>query len=149
MAVIRARHEAASGRTKIEQQNAEQARLLDLVRMLELPVLSVGAGLLVVPLVGSLDDRRITALQHQLFAQIAAQRAHSVVLDITAITSVDETIATALLQTAQGVQLLGAQTLLSGMRAEVAHTIAALGQDLSSIRSVANLGQAIKAVQRA
>jgi len=48
----------------------------------------------------------------------------------------------------KGVQLLGAQTLLSGMRAEVAHTIATLGQDLSGIRSVTNLGQAIKAVQR-
>ncbi len=101
-----------------------------------------------VPLVGSLDSRRIAALQQHLFAQITAQRAHSVVLDITAITAVDETIATALLQTAQGVQLLGAQTLLSGMRAEVAHTIATLGEDLSSLRSVTNLGQAIKAVQR-
>jgi len=46
-----------------EQQSAEQARLLDLVRALELPVLSVGAGVLVVPLVGSMDSRRIAALQ--------------------------------------------------------------------------------------
>ena len=79
---------------------------------------------------------------------MSVNKLDNVVLDISAITAVDETIATALLQTAQGVQLLGAQTLLSGMRAEVAHTIATLGEDLSSIRSVANLGQAIKAVQR-
>jgi anti-anti-sigma regulatory factor len=144
-----ARREADTARTEIEQRSAEQARLLDLVRTLELPVLSVGAGLLVVPLVGTLDSRRIAALQQHLFAQVTAQRAHSVVLDITAITTVNETIATALLQTAQGVRLLGAQTLLSGMRAEVAHTIASLGEDLSSLRSVTNLGQAIKAIQRA
>jgi rsbT co-antagonist protein RsbR len=142
-----ARREADTIRAELEHQNAEQARLLELVRALELPVLSVGAGLLVVPLVGNLDSRRVAALQQHLFAQITAQRAHSVVLDITAITAVDETIATALLQTAQGVRLLGAQTLLSGMRAEVAHTIATLGKDLSSIRSVTNLGQAIKSVQ--
>lgn len=54
---------------------------------------------------------------------MSVNKLDSVVLDITAITAVDETIATALLQTAQEVQLLGAQTLLSGMRAEVVHTI--------------------------
>jgi len=64
---------------------------------------------------------------------------HGVVLDITASSAIDQTIATALLQTAQGVRLLGAQTLLSGMRAEVAHTIATLDADLSGIRSVTNL----------
>jgi rsbT co-antagonist protein RsbR len=142
-----ARREASLARAELEHQNDEQARLLELVRTLELPVLSVGAGLLVVPLVGDLDSRRVAALQHDLFTQIAEQRAHTVVLDITAISAVDETIATALLQTAQGVRLLGAQTLLSGMRAEVAHTIATLGQDLSSIRSVTNLGQAIQAAR--
>jgi anti-anti-sigma regulatory factor len=142
-----ARREASAAQAELERQNAEQARLLELVRALELPVLSVGTGLLVVPLVGDLDSRRVAALQHDLFTQIAAQRAHTVVLDITAISAVDEMIATALLQTAQGIRLLGAQTLLSGMRAEVAHTIAALGQDLSSIRSVTNLGQAIEAAR--
>jgi anti-anti-sigma regulatory factor len=145
---VSARVEADAARAEIEHQHAEQGRLLELVRTLELPVISVGAGLLVVPLVGNLDSRRIAAIQQHLFTQVAAQRAHAVVLDITAISAVDETIAAALLQTAQGVRLLGAQTLLSGMRAEVAQTIATLGEDLSSIRSVANLGQAIEAVQR-
>jgi rsbT co-antagonist protein RsbR len=124
------------------------SRERDLVRLLELPVLSVGAGLLVVPLVGNLDSRRIAALQQHLFAQVTAQRAHTVVLDITAISAVDVTIAAALIQTAQGVRLLGAQMLLSGMRAGVAQAISALDVDLAGIRSVINLGQAIAAAQR-
>jgi len=124
------------------------SRERDLVRLLELPVLSVGAGLLVVPLVGNLDSRRIAALQQHLFAQVTAQRAHTVVLDITAISAVDVTIAAALIQTAQGVRLLGAQMLLSGMRAGVAQAISALDVDLAGIRSVINLGQAIEAAQR-
>jgi len=124
------------------------SRERDLVRLLELPVLSVGAGLLVVPLVGNLDSRRIAALQQHLFAQVTAQRAHTVVLDITAISAVDVTIAAALIQTARGVRLLGAQMLLSGMRAGVAQAISALDVDLAGIRSVINLGQAIEAAQR-
>jgi rsbT co-antagonist protein RsbR len=143
-----ARAETEAARAEVERRSAEQERLLDLVHALELPVLSVGDGLLVVPLVGTLDSRRITAIQQHLFAQVTAQRAHTVVLDITAISAVDATIAATLLQTAQGVRLLGAQTLLSGMRAEVANTIAKLGEDLSSIRSVTNIGQAIEIVQR-
>jgi rsbT co-antagonist protein RsbR len=143
-----ARHEADAARSELERQHAEQARLLELVRTLELPVLSVGTGLLVMPLVGNLDSRRIVALQQHLFAEVVDQRAHTVVLDITAINAIDQSTATALLQTAQGVRLLGAQTLLSGMRAEVAQMIAALGEDLSGLRSIANISQAIEAVQR-
>ena len=142
------RAEAEAARSEIERRSAEQARLLDLVRTLELPVISVGAGLLVVPLVGHLDSRRVEAIQQQLFEEVTAQHAHTVVLDVTGINAVDATVAEALLQTAQGARLLGAQTLLSGVRAEVAQTIVALGADLSGIRSVTNLGQAIEAVQR-
>ena len=142
-----ARRDADAARAEIEQQHAEQARLLELVRTLELPVLSVGAGLLVVPLVGSLDSRRIAALQQHLFAQVTALHAHGVVLDITAISATDQTIAAALLQTAQGVRLLGAHAAEQRLRAEVAHTIATLDADLSGIRSVTNLGQAIKELQ--
>ena len=42
-------------------------------------LISVGAGLLVVPLVGSLDSRRIAGFQQQLFEQVVAQCAHAVV----------------------------------------------------------------------
>jgi rsbT co-antagonist protein RsbR len=141
------RAEAEDARAEIERRSAEQARLLDLVRTLELPVLSVGTGLLVVPLVGNLDSRRMQAIQQQLFDKVTAQHAHTVVLDITGISAVDAAVAEALLQTARGVRLLGAQTLLSGIRAEVAQTIVALGTDLAGIRSVTNLGQAIAAMQ--
>lgn len=143
-----ARAEAEAARAEVERRSAEQEQLLDLVRTLELPVISVGTGLLVVPLVGNLDSRRLGAIQQQLFKEVTAQRAHTVVLDITGISAVDATVAEALLQTAQGVRLLGAQTLLSGMRAEVAQTIATLGTDLAGIHSVTNLGQAIESARR-
>jgi anti-anti-sigma regulatory factor len=140
-----ARAEAEAAHAEIERRSIEQEQLLDLVRTLELPIMSVGAGVLVAPLVGSLDARRVAAIQQHLFAQVQAQRAHTVVLDITGISAVDAAIAQALIETAQGARLLGAQTLLSGIRAEVAKTIAALGSDMAGIRSVANLGQALEA----
>jgi anti-anti-sigma factor len=143
-----ARAEAEAARAEIEQRSADQARLLDLVQTLELPVLSVGQGVLIVPLVGSIDSRRIDEIQRRLLQNVMQRRAHTVVLDVTGISLIDTTIARRLLQIAQAVRLLGAQTLLSGISAHVAQTLVSLGVALDDLQPVADLDQALAAIQQ-
>ena len=140
-----ARIEAEAARAEVERlQQSEQQRLLSLVQSLELPVISVGQNILTVPLVGDLDSRRAANIQKRLLEEVARQRAEVVVLDVTGITLLDTAVAQSLIETARAVQLLGARTFMSGMRAEVAHTLVGLNVDLSDIQSVANLGEALE-----
>lgn len=138
-----ARAEAEAARAETEARSAELRRLLELVQALELPVIPIGHDVLVTPLVGNLDSRRIEAIQRRLLDMVARQRAHTVILDVTGISVIDTTVARALLNTAQAVRLLGAQTLISGISANIAQTLVGLGVALDNIRTVSDLGQAL------
>jgi rsbT co-antagonist protein RsbR len=138
-----AQAQAQAARAEIEQRVLEQQRLLELVQTLELPVLSVDSGVLVVPLVGNLDSRRMNALRNEVLHMVSRQRAQTVILDITGITVIDTLVAKALTETAQAIRLLGARTLVSGMRPSVAQTLVCLDTGLQDLYSVANLGAAL------
>jgi anti-anti-sigma factor len=140
-----ARAEAEAARAEIERlQQAEQQRLIQLVQSLELPIIRVGQQILAVPLVGDLDSRRATIIRERLLEEVARQRAQAVVLDVTAISLLDTSVAQSLIETAQAVRLLGARTLLSGIRPEVAQTLVGLDIDFGAMQSVANLGEALE-----
>jgi rsbT co-antagonist protein RsbR len=124
---------------RVEQQAAEQARLIELVHDLEIPVIPLLEGVLVLPIVGHLDSRRMRHLTQTLLERIAADHAHTVLLDLTAISLLDTDTANHLLKLTSGVRLLGARCILSGIRADVAQTLVSLGISWSNIKTVASL----------
>ena len=139
-----ARVEAEEARAEAEQRFVDQKRLLELVQSLELPIISIGQGVLAAPLVGSLDTERIAAIQKRLLDNVASQRARIVILDVTGITMMDAQVAQALLQTAQAVRLLGAKTIMSGIGANSAQILAGLDVELTDIQTVSDMGQALE-----
>lgn len=139
-----ARVEAEQARAEAEMRFIDQKRLLELVQSLELPIISIGQGILAAPLVGSLDSKRIAAIQKRLLESVASQRAHIVILDVTGITMMDDHVAHALLQTAQAVRLLGARTVMSGISANTAQTLAGLDVQFDEIQTVSDMGQALE-----
>jgi rsbT co-antagonist protein RsbR len=131
-------------RTAVLQQKVDELRTAhDTVRMLSVPALPVLPGVLVLPLIGAFDSRRIADLHRTTLNAVEQRRAKSVIFDVTGIPSMDTHTAQALLQTAAAVRLLGAQPWLVGLRAEVAQTIVELGIDLRAFRISASLESAI------
>jgi anti-anti-sigma regulatory factor len=131
---------------QIQQQAAEQAQLLSLVRELETPVIPVLDGVLVLPLVGHLDPQRIAHLSATLLEKIHQQRAHMLLLDLTGVSTFDHATATDLLGLVAGVRLLGADVMLTGIRAEVAQMLASLNLPLGGLRTAASLQSGIRQV---
>ena len=144
-----ARAEAEAARAEAETRSAEQRRLLDLVQSLEVPIIPIGRDVLLAPLVGNFDARRIAASQRLLLDMVARQRAHTVICDVTGISVIDTDVARALIATAQSVRLLGAQTLISGISANIAQTLVSLGVGLDVVQTVGDLGQALDVARAA
>jgi anti-anti-sigma factor len=117
------------------------------VRDLSAPVLPVRRGVLVAPLVGSLDTERAAALSENVLASIERERARHIVLDITGVPVVDTHVAQALLRVAQAARLLGARPALVGVRPEVAQTMVALGVDVGELATYSDLQEALGALQ--
>ncbi|MDZ4717088.1 MAG: STAS domain-containing protein [Roseiflexaceae bacterium] len=137
-------HNATQRESVLAETLADLQATQLLVRELSAPVIPVLAGVLVVPLVGSIDETRATGLSQHVLAQVEQQRAHTAIIDVTGVPLIDTHVAQTLLRTAAAVRLLGAQTFLVGVRPEVAQTIVSLGANLQAIPTFASLQEAVE-----
>jgi len=114
------------------------------IRELSAPVLSVLPGVLVVPMIGVLDAERAQIFGDQVLSQVQQQRSRAVILDVTGVPIIDTHVAGLLVNVASALRLLGAETLLVGIRPEIAQTMVALNIDLQSIRVYPRLREAVQ-----
>ena len=66
------------------------------------------------------------------------------ILDISGVPAVDSLVAQHLIKTVSATRLMGAECIISGIRAEIAQTIVHLGIDLSNIKTKATLASALQ-----
>ena len=113
------------------------------LRQLSTPLVPIRDDVVAMPLIGAIDPGRADRVLEVLLAGISGGRVRVAILDVTGVVDLDEQVAGALVRTGHAVRLLGAQMVLSGIRAEVARTLVEIGADLSGIVTCANLQAAI------
>jgi rsbT co-antagonist protein RsbR len=118
------------------------------IRELSTPVLQVRDRLLILPIIGAVDTPRARQLTEQLLGAIKANRARVVVIDITGVASVDETVANHLVQTVEAARLMGASAVITGLSSKIAQTIVDLGVDLGMLRTVGDLQGGLEEAER-
>jgi rsbT co-antagonist protein RsbR len=118
------------------------------MRELSTPVLLLRDRLLILPIIGVLDSARARQLTEQLLTAIRDNRATVVVIDITGVATVDETVANHLVQTVEASRLMGASTILTGLSSEIAQTLVDLGVDLSMMKTVGDLQGGLEEAER-
>lgn len=114
------------------------------IRELGVPVLPVNDGILVIPLVGTFETDRIQELRDRSLQAVQRLGAHHLVLDMTGVTIVDRELAHGVLEVAQAVRLLGAHTVLVGVRPEMAEALVSLGVNFETLHTAATLQEGLK-----
>lgn len=114
-----------------------------MVRELSTPLMPIADGVVVMPIIGSVDSQRAQAIMEVTLEGITAHTAEVVILDITGVRVVDTQVAGALLRTAKAAQLLGAEVVLTGISAEIAQTLVQIEADLGHIITRRSLQQGI------
>jgi rsbT co-antagonist protein RsbR len=115
---------------------------------LSTPVLQVRERLLILPIIGVLDEQRAQQLTEQLLRGIRTHRAKVVVIDITGVPEVDEVVANHLVQTVDASRLMGAGVIITGLSSEIAQTLVTIGVDLSKMEAVGDLQGGIEEAER-
>jgi len=128
-------------------QNAEQQRLLDVISELETPVIPLGRGVLLIPLIGSLDVRRAEAACARILTNVIERRAQQVILDLIGVALTDSVAASQLLKIVQSVRLLGSEVLFTGIKGEMAQMLVQSGIDVRRFLCVATLEAAIESMK--
>ncbi|MEA1865302.1 MAG: PAS domain S-box protein [Euryarchaeota archaeon] len=104
-------------------------KLMNSYKELAIPVIQVHDGVLAIPIMGALDDLRIKRFTGTMLAKITDTKAVVVILDLTAVRSIDSDVANRLLETVAAARLLGADCILTGIGPEVAAATVRLGLD--------------------
>ncbi|KYF74712.1 protein kinase [Sorangium cellulosum] len=111
----------------------------DRLHELSTPFIPITDDIMVMPIIGTVDDRRAAQMIEAAMQGVAASSAKVVIVDVTGVKSVDTSVASRLMSLAQAVGLLGSRAILTGLRPAVAQSLVALGVDLGSIETRANL----------
>lgn len=116
------------------------------VRALGMPIIPVLPGVVIAPLIGTLDTERVDHFTESVLEAVGQRQARQVLIDVTGVPLIDGEVAQRLIQTAGAVGLLGAQLWLIGVRPEVAQTLVALGVSLGDIPTYPDLQGAVAAL---
>jgi anti-anti-sigma regulatory factor len=123
---------------------AQRARLFEL----STPFIPITDDVMVMPIVGTIDDMRAEQMLETAMHGIASSSARVVIIDVTGVKSVDTSVAGSLMSLAKAVGLLGSKAILTGLRPAVAQSLVALGVDLGAIETRANLKAGIAYAMR-
>jgi rsbT co-antagonist protein RsbR len=130
--------------TEVHQRNRDAIIVRQQQDMLELstPVVTLWAGVLALPLIGTLDSNRTQIVMESLLERIVETGASIAIIDITGVPTVDTLTAQHLLKTVAAARLMGADCIISGIRPQIAQTIVHLGVDLGAVTTKATLADA-------
>ena len=120
----------------------------DSIRELSTPVLPVRERLLILPMIGVLDSERARQLTEQLLNGIRTHRAKVVVIDITGVPDVDESVANNLVRTVDASRLMGASVIITGLSPLIAQTLVTIGVDLSKMDTIGDLQGGLEEAER-
>jgi DNA-binding LacI/PurR family transcriptional regulator/anti-anti-sigma regulatory factor len=137
----RERAQAESLRLQQEVIEAQQRAIQEL----STPIIPVLEGVIVMPLIGSIDTLRARDVTRSLLKGIREHRARVVILDVTGVPIVDSGVAAYLNKTVQAARLKGARTMVTGISDAVAETIVDLGIDWSEIETLRDLQTGLRA----
>lgn len=144
----RARSQAISElETTISEMRVQREQLLRTQALnfeLTAPIIRIGQGILMTPLVGSLDTTRGDQILERILNSIKEHRARTIVLDVTGMPTIDAAVARYVLRAAAAARFLGARAILAGISPPVAAKLASLAADAELPLCVRDVETALK-----
>ena len=109
----------------------------------QIPILRIGATLLATVHI-ELRDAVAEAFQADVLTSIERTGATGLVIDISGLDMVDSYVARILAETGRMAKLMGTDTVLVGMRPEVAATLVRMGYAMQGVRTALNLDDGLE-----
>ena len=132
--------EIAEGKRREEIIAQQTHEILEL----STPVLQVWEGIVVAPLIGTIDSERTQRFMERLLTRIVETNSPVALVDITGVPTLDTQTAQHLIEAIAATRLLGANVVVTGVRPAIAQTLVHLGIDLSDIVTKSSLSAGLR-----
>jgi len=113
---------------------------------LSVPIVPITTGIAVMPIIGEIDTHRSTLIMQTGLTKSVHMELSHLILDISGVQIVDTKVADNLFKLVYSLRLLGVETILTGIRPEIAQTSVKLGIDFRKINTKATLEQALEEI---
>ena len=108
-----------------------------------IPILKIGATLLATIQI-DLHDTVVDAFQSDVLEEIERTGAHGLIIDISALETVDSYVARMLANTGKMAKLMGTETVIVGMQPAVAATLVRMGYFMDGINTALSLEEGLQ-----
>lgn len=110
---------------------------------LSVPIVSISKDIAILPLIGNIDTERAVMLMENTTKEVGRLKISYLILDFSGVAIVDTMVAQQIFNLSSTLKLLGVQTIITGVRPEVALTAVSLGLDFSDQMTKGSLQQAL------
>ena len=101
-----------------------------LVEHLSVPIIPVSPTVAVLPLIGTFDSYRMEIIEVKVLTDIAKLRILTLIIDLSGITDMDEVTISQFQKVLIGITLMGAKSIITGIRPELVRKMVHFGIDL-------------------
>lgn len=108
------------------------------------PVVEIWDRVLLLPIVGALDDTRASQMSSTMLETAGRTGAEVIIIDITGCTVMDTHVAAHLINAVHSARLLGARAIITGVSAMVAANLVTLGVELEGITTRRRLADGLR-----
>ena len=103
---------------------------------------------LIASIQSDLSDRQVLALRDELAERVGRMRARGVIVDVTGLDVIDSFVARSLRSIAETARLRGAETVIVGIRPDVAIAMVQFDLNLDVLRTALDLDEAVEILDR-
>ncbi|MBT2658426.1 STAS domain-containing protein [Bacillus sp. ISL-18] len=101
-----------------------------LVEHLSVPIIPVSPAVAVLPLIGTSDTYRMKIIEEKVLNEISMKRIQTLIIDLSGISDMDEVAVAYFEKILIGVNMMGARSILTGLRPELVRKMVNIGINL-------------------
>jgi rsbT co-antagonist protein RsbR len=116
-----------------------------MVENLSVPIIPINASVCILPVIGSVDTFRTSILEEKVLTEIEISRIQTLIMDLSGIADMESQVIEHLTKIIDGASLMGCNTVITGLRAEVVRKMIHTGLSFdTNTKTLGTLQQALK-----
>lgn len=125
--------------TEQKRLESERIKQAELIMEMSTPVMQLWDGILMLPIVGLVDSKRVQLIMETVLQRIIDTQAKVVILDIQGVPNVDSAVANHLIKITKASRLMGCVCIITGISPEISQSLVNLGIELTDILTQSTL----------
>ncbi|MED1201694.1 STAS domain-containing protein [Heyndrickxia acidicola] len=114
---------------------------------ISVPLVPVDEGVAIIPVVGNIDERRAQLILENSLEKSQNFEVDHLIMDISGVPTINEAVADKLINITKALSLTGIQAHLTGIRPEIAQTLASLNIPFHDLKTSGSLRQALHKIR--